>query len=296
MPQEQIFKKNYEIKNFTITNETINDFEIMPNRRLISDGQVKKIHGVLLEGKNPIGILIVNKKHDKLRLIDGNHRIEAVKRFYSYRNPNAKIECILKIYNDLNEDEERQVYSDEANRRNESYEDRLNMYKDVITFWKLLNDSINKFPCNITIYPSKTSIRFRLLLDALLTIKTSKNGYTYNSVKKSDLITFASELNYDDYIQLKEFILFFIEVFGSVSKDNIYTHAQIFVPLMDIYYRNKGKTDKKMLIQRFQKILNKSDIIIYSSTSSREYHIKLRKTMIDYMNFGYSANSINYFI
>ena len=81
----------------------------------------------------------MNKTKGKMRLIDGNHRIEAVRKFYSYRREEnrPKIECILKVYQDLTEEEERQVYSDEAKRRNESFEDRLNLYKDSLPFWKL---------------------------------------------------------------------------------------------------------------------------------------------------------------
>jgi len=76
-------KRGFITKTFTITPETLDKFELMVNRRQIGTSHVRKIHGAILEGKNPMGVLIVNEINNKWRLIDGNHRIEAVKRFYN---------------------------------------------------------------------------------------------------------------------------------------------------------------------------------------------------------------------
>lgn len=293
MTEQKIIKKQYSIKPFTITSNTINQFDIIPNRRLISELQVRKIHGVILNGKNPIGILIVNKRGDRMRLIDGNHRIEAVKRYYSYKKSylNTKIECVLKVFENLTDDEERQVYSDEARRRNESFEDRLNMYKDTIQFWKNIQDPSNQFPCKISIYKQKESIRFRLLLDSLITTKDSSPGsYSPQSLRKDDIVKFALNIDWDDFLLVKTFVTFFKKVFGEITLNNVYMRNQMYLPLFDIWVKNRYKVNEETLVRRFQRVINKPDIIQFVSTNCREINIKIRVTMIDYMNWGASIN------
>lgn len=146
MEKENKIKCNFEIKKVILTPELINKFETMENRRQIGEAHVRQIHGAILSKKNPLGVLIINERADKWRLIDGNHRLEAVKRYFGYKKDASGIECVIKIYKNLTSEEEKQIYADEARRKNESYEDRLNLYKDTIIFWKLTQDVVNKFP------------------------------------------------------------------------------------------------------------------------------------------------------
>jgi len=286
-------KREYTIENFTIDPVTIDQFEIIPNRRQVSELQVAKIHGVLIAGKNPIGVLIVNKRGGQYRLIDGNHRIEAIKRFYSYREifKDTKIECILKVYENLTDEEEREVYSDEATRRNESYEDRLNIYKDTIMFWKLLNDPVNTFPCKVSIYQAKDVLRFRAILYALSTIKNSTgSGYHPTYLRKEELIPFAKSLTYDDFVLLKEFVSFFQETFGKIGKENAYTSAQYFIPIFDIYTKNRQHCNDATFKERFQRFIGRADIMNYSNSIGRESQSKIRALMIGYANHRVSKN------
>ncbi len=287
----QILESKYKILNFKLNKNNISNFEIMENRRQIGESHVSRIHGAIQEGRNPMGVLIVNKREGKMRLIDGNHRMEAVRRFLGYKkNEGIEIECLIRVYDNLNDEEERQVYSDEAKRKNESHEDRLNMYKDTIIFWtKLLQDNINPFPCKVSIYQSKQGIRFRIILNALYTVKNgSDKSFVPGSLKKEAMVLFAQNLDYEDYKFLKEFIIFFEEIFGKVERTNVYTKSQFFIPLMDIYYRNIQYRDDKNFGNRFKRVLNRSDIISFIDTNGREWKIKIRKIMIEYMNHGVS--------
>lgn len=289
-------KRDYKITPFKITKDNIDNFKIMENRRQISEGHVRQIHGALLAGKNPLGVIIVNIRNKEMRLIDGNHRIEAVKRFYAYKKTYKEmtIECILKVFEDLSDEEERHVYADEAKRRDESYEDRLNMYKDAITFWKLLQGEIKtvgEFPCKVSIYASKNSIKFRLLLNSLFTIKNeSPKGYYPKYLRKDDLVPFAMELSFEDYKLIGEFIVFFQEVFGLVSQDNMYCVAQYFIPLFDIYVKNRMMKDDKNFKDRFSRIIGRADLIQYVRSSGRESQTKIRAIMLGYMNYATSRN------
>lgn len=288
--KKQTFKRGYKMETFVITPESIENFEVMKNRRQISERHSRQIHGAILKGKNPIGVLIINKKNGMKRIIDGNHRIEAVKRFYGFKksHKDVRIECTLKVYENLTNDEEKQVYADEANRRNESSEDRLNMYKDEIIFWKLLQDETKQFPCRVTIYPSAKALKFRTVLNALCVSKRDKSkGYAPIYLRKEDLVRFAKEIMYEDFELLREFMHIFLEVYGDVNTNNILCHKQGFIPLFDIYTKNQENFSRKRIVERFKRILGKADILMsINMGASRENQERVRELMVKHMNHG----------
>lgn len=291
-------KKEFEVKNFIITPESISKFEIMENRRAIGDGHVGQIHAALMRGRNPMGVIIVNEtSQGKWRLIDGNHRVEAVKRFYAYKKDNQKIkvECVVRIYKNLSPDEERETYSDEAKRKNESHEDRLNMYKDTINFWKMTQDPFKEFPCKVSIYQQKKSLRLRTILDSLCTVKSEmSNGYYPKYLRKQDLVLFARDCDYDDFLLMKKFLTIFQEVFGEMSSDNVLTRRIGFIPLFDIFYKNFRTSQNETVRERFTLIMGKSDIMMYLNMQGREAQQMVRDLMVNYMNKGkmYSRNAV----
>ena len=286
-------ERTYEMEKFTLTPENISEFEVMPDRRQILEGWVKSIHGTLREGKNPVGILTVNLKNGKYRIIDGNHRIEACKRFFSYKvNAKLQIECYLKIYKDLNEDQERETYVDESKRRNESYEDRLNIYKSTITFWKLLKDPLTVFPCEVNIYNAKHSIKFRTLLNAIYTFKTTQDrGYSTVSLHRDSLVPFALDVLYEDYENMRDFIILFKETFGEIESENLFCRSQTFIPLFDIYMRNLSKKDTLNFRERFKKVLGRNELLnLMKGAAGREMQTRIRELLVQYMNIGCSKN------
>ena len=284
-------KREYKTVNFKITPQTINDFELMANRRQISSGHVGKIHAAFIAGKNPVGVLIVNFREGKYRLIDGNHRIEAVKRFYARKGKNYRIEieCTMKVYENLTDAEEMEIYTNEAKRRNESFEDRLSLYKNTITFWKLLNDPLERFPCEVSIYPSTYGLKFKTILTAMYTIRNSEEDYSSLNVPKEDAIRFANSLQYEDFVFLKEFVTFFQKIYGKVEKTNIYLTSNFFMPLIDIYYKNRQYKDEPGFEKRFANVIGRSTILTLLNTHGREYKLKLREEMLQYMNHGVSV-------
>ena len=290
---DKVRKANYEMKKFVITSDNIDKFRILEGRRQISENHVKRIHGALLNGNNPVGTLIVNQRNNEIRLIDGNHRIEALKRYFTYKKLYAKIkvECMLKIYHGLSDEEERQVYADEAIRKNETAEDRLNMFKDTLVFWKLINDRLNLFPCRVNIYPAKEGIRFRVILDALLTVKTTSDiGYYPKYLAKDDLIDFCNDLTHNDYLLIKEFISFFISVFGDINSDNVFAKRHYFMPLFDIYTRNREQKNLNNFKQRFHRVFGKPELMMYVNLGGREAQTRIRSLMLEFMNFNFSRN------
>ncbi len=290
-------KDDFRYEEFNLNSESIKNFEMMENRREIGTGMVRGIHGALLKNKNPMGTLIVNEINKKWRLIDGNHRIEGLKRFYSYREKNKQISvnCMVKIYKNLTRDEEAEVYNIEAIRRNESYEDRLKLHQDTIIFWNLTQERSKEFPCKVSIYGQKDSLRFRLVLDALSTAKSQMSkGYTPVYPNKKEIVSFARELLYEDFLIIKRFCNIFQKVFGNVTRDNSFSRRQGFVPLFDIFYKNFRDEKEEIVIKRFKTIVGKGDILIYLNMQGREAQQTIRSLMVNYINKGksYSKNAV----
>lgn len=291
--QKQVFRRGYDTVNFTINSENIEEFEVMENRRNIGDAHVSKIHGAILSGKNPIGVIIVNRKNKRYRIIDGNHRIEAIKRFYSYRqlNKQAKFECVLRVYDNLSDEEEREVYSDEAKRKNESYEDRLNLHKDSIPLWNRFKDKTLEFPCKVSIYQHKESLRLRTIINAFYTVKSSSTkGYVPSNINKDNIVDFAKSLSDVDYCFLRDFLIFFEKIFGKVERSNPYTKTQFFLPLFDIYHKNIKLKKQANFEEKFKRIVGRSDILAFTNTAGREWKMKIRELMLGYLNWGLTKN------
>lgn len=293
LDEKDIRRRDYKIEKFTLTADNVNSFIILEDRRQISEGQVRKIHGALLEKRNPIGILVVNRVEGQDRLIDGNHRIEAIKRFFEYKKVYSiiKIDCTLKVYENLNPDEERQVYLDEAKRRNEGLDDRLNMFKKTITFWNLLQDPLNEFPCSISIYPSSLSLKFKTVLNAIATARRLPGSdFSAASLGKDEIITFANDVIYAEYEVFKDFMTLFIKTFGAIEKSNFFTKPQFFTPLYDIYAKNLKFSKEKTFNERFAKIIGRADVMSYKNmNSNRDVLVQVREVMLSHMNKGHST-------
>lgn len=288
----ETIKKGYEIETIVVTKENINKFEVMEHRRQIGEYHVRNILAALGTGKNSMGVIIVNRKQNRIRLIDGNHRIEALRRFLNRRSQEkTKVEITLKVYRNLNDEEERKVYTIEATRRNESHEDRLNMYKDTIMFWKLVSNPLKDFPCEVTIYGSKKSIRLRVLLNALYSTESSpEKGYNPIYLKKNNMVEFAQEMNFEDFRIMKEFMTFFKDTFGRVEHSNIHIKTQFFMPLFDVYIRNRQQKDSRTFQERFRKVMGRSELLVFLNSTGKESQEKIREIMIGYMNHGIHSN------
>lgn len=289
----ETIKKGYELETMIVSRENIDEFEIMETRRQIGEHHVRGILAALGTGSNSMGIIIVNKKRNRIRLIDGNHRIEALRRFLNRKTQEkTKVEITLKVYRDITNEEERMIYTTEATRKNESYEDRLNMYKDTIIFWGLVSDPLKGFPCEVSIYGSRKAIKFRNILNALYVSKSSpRRGYYAAYLRKDNIIEFAQGVKFNDYTLMKEFMDFFQRTFGKVETSNMYIRTNFFMPLFDIYFRNMSQRNSRSFPERFRRIMGRSELLIFLNSGSRESQKRIREIMIEYMNHGVSKNS-----
>lgn len=280
----------YHMEEFEITPDNVSQFVIIEERRELSDTWASTLHGLLIQGRNPIGVLVVNKTKQGYRVIDGNHRIEAVRKFYSYMGKQNKerpsIKCILKVYDNLDREGERQVYIEEASRRTESMDDRLKVYSSQIKFYNLCNGE--QVPFKVSIYAQKGSLKLRNVINALEGARDfPTQEYKANRLRRKDIVQFALALDYQDFINFKEFMLFFIKVFGIVDASNLFTKPPFFSPLYDIFTINKEfiQENEQRAIERFQRLIGHPRLISFVNLTGREAFIRIHKEMMELLNY-----------
>jgi hypothetical protein len=279
---------NYRVEEFTITADNVDLFKLMENRRLVSDSHVSRIHGRLMNGDNPIDTITVNKVPEGYRVIDGNHRIDAIRRFYMHRKENCdvKIKCTLKVYDNISLKDELIVYDNIAKQKPQTFDDMLQLHSNELELWKLIKT--RGFPCKVYISGVGEGIKLKTLIEALH--NNDGDAFTPRNVRKHDIVDTANGFNFQDYMNLVDFTAFFIDCYGQVTRENIYSKPQIFEPLFDIFMRNKHMREHPNFKERFTKIIGHPLIVQYTGISGREAKIRLRQIMIEAMNYRISKN------
>lgn len=279
----------YKEVRYVINSKNINEFKVLPNRRSIRNTAVSKINGLFLRGENFDSAISVNKKNGSYRIIDGNHRFEAMKRFFnlSKANKDKGIEVSLHVYENLTDEKEREIYDKIQEQNTETISDRLQIHADALVIWKLVKED---FPCKVHNDTSRNGIRFKTLLNTIFCVKNSKDHFVRRSLDRFSVINFAENLTHQDYLDVKDFFQFFINVFGKVDADNIFTKEILLVPLAHIYYNNYYGRSEQKLRERFSTILGKSPFLNISNFRSAEDYARVRSLMLEYMNKGYSKD------
>ena len=89
----------YEIKDIILDKASMSLIEL-PNQRHIRDSQVNSIFRCLKQGRHFDSMFVVNVNNGKrkIRVIDGGHRTEALKKYFDI---NVTMEMLLNKYEEL---------------------------------------------------------------------------------------------------------------------------------------------------------------------------------------------------
>lgn len=279
---QKIVRKESVYERMYIDIDNIKKIEILENRRLIRNAMVNKIFLSLTRGIHFVTPLVVNEiSPDKYRLIDGNHRFEAIKKFLE-QNKNSKVEVPIMKYSNLSSEEETNAYDIIQNISRENASDYLQKHKEEIMILKFMQKD---FPCNITIYGSQNGLQFKNIADAYLGAKlySEVRPYTGNNFRRLKEYT---KMNTQDYRFLKHFIAGFISTFGMPDKTNRWARLIPLTAILRIYYDNLEMGDAQFWTDFNRKVANKADIIELTRLGSgnRDITILLHKRMLDHMN------------
>jgi len=155
---------DYTVEMAYMTKRAVGSLTIINPRKLRSV-QVNNLVSALMRREHFDSCLVVNRKKGySLNIIDGQHRVMAMKVFFE-RNPNCRIQVALVIYKSLSSDEEREVYRKWNISIKQSTDDFINSFKESIP---MFNRFTTELPCSI--YGSPFKMRFRDLVNAYIAV------------------------------------------------------------------------------------------------------------------------------
>jgi len=273
---------------------TLRQLEQLEYKRATIGGHVSKLYKLLVDGKHFEAVFVVNYTNSKYRLIDGNHRYEAIKKFIQ-EDPTRYIDVNFVIYNGATEEEEREIFEKWNSGRKQTANDFVQMNQKAIP---ILQKMLSNFPAKVSIYPLKEGqkgIHFNSVISAYLSATKAKfpNFSLYGGgVKK--LVEDSQKLNDADYASLCEFVKFFTDTFGTLEKgNNMYMTSAMVSTISIIYYDNKAALGRAALVKRFQsKVIGNSNLITLGQGTSKTTIYYLYSLMVDELNTGFSRNFI----
>lgn len=264
MKSNAVSRINAHYKRVLVDTKNIDLFEIMTNRRDIRNSVVKKLNGLLLTNNHFETPIMANMKGNKMRLLDGNHRIEAIRR-YLKMYPNRKVEVVVFYYDGLSPEEERQMYTKWNLGTKQTTNDFVKQYWDTIRLTKLIAAD-PKFPCKVAHTWGARAIEFKLLVGSYLTIdvKTFSGNYGGPAMR---FIERVKKLTESDLKYIKAFMTEYIDVFGYPNKKNMHYKKAIFTALFRIWLDNCGSGATRMT-KAFHRIRGSPVVAQYSALGS----------------------------
>ena len=235
-------------------------FAQLQNRRKIRSGAVKEIFEKLENGIHFETPLVVNKVGADLRLVDGNHRWEAIKK-YLVSYPTSKVKVTIHIFSSLNDNDEKELFTTVNKGNKQSTNDLVKQHEnDIRAFtymkngWKSGDGTPHKFHCLVGAYPSPNAISFYRLVGAYFASRDSTfgGGYLGNAFQ---FIEDAKELTLQDVQVMSEFMREFTTAFGHMN-NNDFLKTTPFTALMRIWMDNKNMSSAQMIDRWKSKLRN----------------------------------------
>jgi len=264
-----------------LSKQNLNCLTILDNRRDIRKAVVNKLLRVLEEGKHFETPLMTNKVKDKHRLLDGNHRKEAIE-CYLQKHPNRKVEISIFYYDGLTPKQEKEMYTKWNLGTKQNTNDFVKQYWNNIPLTQLMTKK--DFPYLVNHVWSNKAIEFKSLVAGYLTIYNEKfcggfSGSAMAFIKKSQ------ELDMKDYNKIKAFLSEYISIFGLPNKKNPHYKQAVFYSLYRIWLDNHKKVNPERMKNAFIRLRGHERVIYYQSWGgTREVTIRCRFDLLSVIN------------
>ena len=235
-------------KNVTLTKDNLDDFVILDNRRDIKAGVKNKLKRLLMNGEHFETPMMCSLRRGKFRILDGNHRREALKEFFD-KYPNRKVEVIIHYYEGLTDEEEKEKYTKWNLGTKQSVNDMVKQYWVDIEIIGMMEES---FPCTVSHRWGTATIEFKTLVASYLTRDTEAIA---ENCSADAFIDKVKDLSAEDYRVLKAFMTDYVSVFGQPDKDSTFYKQVIFWNMFRIWYDNKSRFTMPVMLARWKKQL-----------------------------------------
>jgi len=239
------------MKKELINSSNISKFVInAKDRRDIRNGVVKDLIELLQGGGHFSSPFVINEVSDKNRIIDGNHRIEAIKKCIQ-TDANFSIVIWMAVYRDLTLDEERDIFSLWNKGKTQSSTDFLKMHFQNVP---LGTEMLRRLP--VTIYGDNNNLQIKNLVGCQIDCKKHRIHFTGSySGGKEDTVFDFQHLTPEDVDTVEDFVEFMKSTFGAFSKTNKQFYGT--TPLSAFYkiwFDNKNHIKSSTMVNAFKKI------------------------------------------
>jgi hypothetical protein len=226
----------YLVQEITISIKNIDEFVLVENKRKLRKCVVQSVKRNLLKGESFDSPIIINMKDNKKRILDGQHRITAIREVLNLSNK-FKIKVLCLIYKDLSRLEERKIFTKWNSGSKQSSDDLLMIHIQEFPIYEMITKD---FPVKVEVYSEPGSLKFRLLLGAYLYASKNPNGG-----RLAMILSEAPKLDKKDYSRLKEYIEGYIKFISSdLTFKNLYIHNVPFSAIMKCYFTTKLDKDE----------------------------------------------------
>lgn len=279
-------KRTY--KKQTISKKWIEDNIVKPGwQRDIYKSRVNRFVTHIRNGTFLQSLITVSEKEDKsLVLLDGQHKLEAIK------NTNSEFNIDICIYENLSEEQEIEIYKMLNDVKTQRIIDDIKLYMGKHDWLDALFDK-NNFPITITLSGGINSIRIDKFLNII------KNSIMINfmrsNLSRKSLPGFLEDLDSERYRLMKDFCIFYKKCFEEPFKDNWLYDKNIMILLMKIWIRNREEFSEEEMIKCFKPIRNNGSIKMdtkgVDTTTMKSLAFKIYGTL----NKGRSVNKFKEF-
>lgn len=167
---------------------------------------------MIINGNHFDSPIIINDVKTKKRIIDGQHRISAIRQILE-SNPEFRVEVLLVVYQDLTNDLEKEVFTRWNSGTRQTGEDILQIYTNEIPIYDLLKEKM-------CIYYEMGKIKFRNIVQPYLYAKNELNPL--NSMNPHQFIDYAKKLNKTDANEINSFLE---DYFKNTKSDIVFKKA-----------------------------------------------------------------------
>lgn len=228
-----MIKLQYRMKQERINSSNISKFSInQKDRRAIREGKVKDLIRLLQAGNHFSSPLVVNHKDDRWRLIDGNHRHQAMLECIN-EDPNFEIVVWMAVYT-VSIPQEKAIYSTWNVGTTQSSTDFLKAHFSTVPMGKVM---LNTLPTKI--YGDKKNISIKTLMGGQICCKKHKRFEGgYSGGKEATVLDFQNITPSDvDYV--RDFVDFMEHCFGKFYKGSQFYQTTPLFAFYRVWFDNQ---------------------------------------------------------
>lgn len=243
-PKPEKMKRTYN--PMVVNRDFIDNYVVKPIwQRNLYPARVNHFVTMIKTGKFMKSLITVAKDHDKFVLLDGQHKLEAIKL------TNISIEMDFLIYEDVSKDEMIALYKMQNDVKAPRPIDDLKTYLGKNPWVDAFLEE-KYYPILVTLNGGVNSLR----LDKLLNIMHNglMTAITRTNLSRKKMPLFLESIDSEKYQKMKNFCELYRKCFGVPSVDNWMYKNIVMFTLMRVWMKNKEKIPEKDFIKCFREV------------------------------------------